>query len=55
MVEMACSTVQRQRGMQRSAASRSQRASTTRVAPRYSGPFMLPDRPVTWKKGSTDR
>ena len=41
--------------MQMAATSRSQRASTTMVAPTYSGPFRLPVRPVTWKKGSTER
>jgi hypothetical protein len=50
-----CQVSTRQRSMQRAATSRSQRASTTIVAPAYSGPFMLQDMPVTWKKGSGDR
>ncbi|MDT4890085.1 hypothetical protein FQZ97_1268740 [compost metagenome] len=41
--------------MQIAAASRSQRESTTMVAPANSGPFRLPERPVTWKNGSTAR
>ena len=36
-------------------ASRSHRGSTTTVAPMNSGPFMLPDMPVTWNSGSTAR
>jgi hypothetical protein len=35
--------------MQAAATSRSQRDNMTIVPPTYSGPFMLPAMPVTWK------